>query len=185
MNNNFYSSPPPNDALPRPDLQEPAFRKYERYIARALERSYRIDPMIELHVTPRTFIARFKDAILGFQRYNYTSTSIPRSAAMSLRSIRLFELAGGEVEVRNEQIQKSTTDGNLSLNTFNFTDMPAIRAACEKLHNRQTQEYFYVKFNTREERDIIFNLSIEHGSENGEYDIMCDVINHNTIVLRV
>lgn len=86
---------PSKGPLPRRDLREAAFRKYEQYIAKALtERVFYIDTRTafgaddfgENYKRPMlaaTFCLRFNDAKLGFKRYGYQSNLIPRHANLA------------------------------------------------------------------------------------------------------
>lgn len=93
-----------NQPLPRRDLREPAFRKYELYIARACSQSIIIDPQAELTFTPSTFIARFRDAILAKKRYNYPSSLIPPSFDIS--KLEAAEIPNGRVLIKNKTEDK-------------------------------------------------------------------------------
>jgi len=93
-----------NQDLPRFDLREPAFRKYERVISKALEST-------EIIVDPRsvaaegrpmnayTFCRRFKDACSAFRRFGYASQLISRSQDLGV--LRVSETAQGQVRIRN------------------------------------------------------------------------------------
>lgn len=92
----------PFDALPRFDLREKPFRKFERYIARAMNETYEIDPFMELKLKAHSFVVRFKDAILGFKRYKYDSMLLNQS--MDFDCIKLYELPTGWVRVINTNL---------------------------------------------------------------------------------
>lgn len=82
--------------LPRPDLREGPFRKYEPFILAALEGSCKANPFPTQTAT--TFACRFKDAILGFKRYKYLS-KIPEDA--DLDCIKVQPLDNGQVWLLN------------------------------------------------------------------------------------
>lgn len=86
--------------LPRRDLREPAFRKYEPYIARGCSQSYELDPQVEMKFTPATFVARFRDAVLAKKRFHYLSTIIP--ATFDLANLEAAELENGHVLIKNK-----------------------------------------------------------------------------------
>jgi len=67
--------------LPRRDLTETAFRKYEHVIARGCVEDFEHDTGA---MSAYTFIARFNDAKLGFRRYGYESKAIPEDADVTL-----------------------------------------------------------------------------------------------------
>lgn len=81
----------------RPDLREPAFRKYEPFLARAVlaERitinAYELIPM---RMKAHTFAIRCKDAILAYNRFEYKSDVIPPAP------IRFKVVELGEMEVQ-------------------------------------------------------------------------------------
>lgn len=86
--------------LPRVDLRESAFRKYEHYIAMACQGSYELDVRKEMKNTARTFMVRFADAKRGFKLFGYLSSKIPHG--YELRNITVKELEGDKVMVVNE-----------------------------------------------------------------------------------
>ena len=98
------------DKLPRLDLREEAFRKYESYISRAISGSYTLNPQLDLAkpMNPHTFCTRFRDAILGYRRYHYPSEIIPKNYDVNL--IKAFELADGNVLIENESADKATAN---------------------------------------------------------------------------
>lgn len=97
--------------LPRWDLREKAFRKYEKYIAISLKRSLLVHPFLPAEpqggtgsrfpgsMNAHTFICRFKDAILGFKRHNYVSPLFDKSAMFE--HIVPIENADGSVLLSN------------------------------------------------------------------------------------
>src|SRR5512146_2172573 len=111
-----------NQIMPRFDLREPAFRKYETFIAQACyQHEFKVNPMMRLRVSPATFVARFRDALLAYKTYGYHSDAIPKGAVLS--GIKAFELVGGvDVLIKNEtmctaqaQVQNSTAAEQLVL----------------------------------------------------------------------
>ncbi len=61
--------------LPRFDLREPAFRRYEKFLIQAMNKPFVVDPKecFDKPITPTTFIARCKDALLSLRRYGWKS----------------------------------------------------------------------------------------------------------------
>ncbi len=61
--------------LPRFDLREPAFRRYEKFLIQAMNKPFVVDPKecFDKPITPTTFIARCKDAVLSLRRYRWKS----------------------------------------------------------------------------------------------------------------
>ena len=99
-----YSNEPNSPQLPRPDLREHAFRKYEHLISKACFGSFNFDPTdinnILRPMTAHTFACRFRDAILGFRRFGYISRIIPKDYDVNL--IKVYELQDGTVFIKNE-----------------------------------------------------------------------------------
>jgi hypothetical protein len=150
-------SPPCYDArmndqpyeLPRPDLREPAFRRYEIYISKIVnEGSFICFPQYDMHIKPRTFIARFRDAILGFQRYHYDSFVIPKDA--NLNDLICVERSDGSVSVRQttyvKQVTKVTDD-------YILTSMKKVA---------ETKVFIEVAYASDEERDHILAFVTQH-----------------------
>lgn len=99
----------PNERLPRPELTEPAFRRFEHIIARvAVERTFHIPPALfpagkssaRKRMSSTTFCSRFRDALLAYKLYKYTSMQIPRGCDLS--AVRCFQNRNGSVTVENE-----------------------------------------------------------------------------------
>lgn len=85
--------------LPRIDLREPAFRKYEPYIIKACHGELVVDP-IRLNMKASTFMARFRDAVLAYKKYNYHSGQIPRDNPLDFK---IVELDTGEVKISSRR----------------------------------------------------------------------------------
>jgi hypothetical protein len=93
--------------VPRPDLRETAFRRYEIFIAEAaVKKTLIVDfsrfpcgPKKTVRL-PRTFIARFNDAKLGYKRYCYSSTLIPKG--FDVANLLATELSDGTVLIENQ-----------------------------------------------------------------------------------
>lgn len=83
---------------PRRDLRIEAFRKFEPYIAQALEADITINPKL-LKMTPSTFITRFRDALRAYKLYHYPSDRIP--VGTNLDGMRADETITDEVFIRN------------------------------------------------------------------------------------
>lgn len=87
--------------MPRKDLLEPAFRRYEKLIARAIEQDYVVDPKeLGTRMNARTFVARFNDAKRGYTLYGYESQLIPK--AFNLMFIKAVVGKNGMVLIYNE-----------------------------------------------------------------------------------
>lgn len=84
------------NALPRFDLREKAFRRYEKYIAQACQDVVIMHPFLDLGIKQDSFVARFKDAVLGYLRYRYDSKVIPTNAPLVFRVTPLLD---GTVEI--------------------------------------------------------------------------------------
>lgn len=97
--------------LPRRDLREEAFRRYESAIAEGCVHSFTLDPKQYSKygkMTPLTFICRFHDAILGYRRFNYPSTLIPKD--FDVTKLHAVEIFGGLVEIINDNTEKERVE---------------------------------------------------------------------------
>lgn len=86
--------------LPRIDLREEAFRRFENTIANACKGSFVVKPRVEFGISPRTFLIRFTDAKRGYKLYGYYSDLIP--ANYELDRIKTVELDNDEVWIMNK-----------------------------------------------------------------------------------
>jgi len=86
--------------LPRYDLQERAFRKYEAAIAEACKGSVVITPPIKM--SAYSYMVRFRDACLGYRRYGYKSDMIP--PGYDLTMLKPEVCADGKVLIRNLRV---------------------------------------------------------------------------------
>lgn len=93
----IFDANDPNAPLPRADLREPAFRKYEAFIAAACKGSIVLNPLEGQ--TSTTFQARIRDAILGYKRYKYVSKLIPIN--YPLHQLKVIPLNNGQVRINN------------------------------------------------------------------------------------
>lgn len=135
-----------NDVAPRFDLREPAFRKYEPYILRAIEYgTFTIDPancFIDKHgnpknIKPKTFCVRFTDALLGWRRYKYTST-IPKNYPLNL--ISALELNNGKVKIINTKYDQDLTQRVKYLSVNENWDLVVIKVK-ELVERYARQDY--------------------------------------------
>ena len=89
------------ERLPRKDLREEAFRKYEQDIALGCKGSYVLDPRkFSRPMKAASYVARFTDAKRGYRVYGYQSELIPKN--YDLDRVRAFELSDGTVQISNE-----------------------------------------------------------------------------------
>jgi hypothetical protein len=113
--------------LPRPDLREPAFRKYESDIARACKGTIKIsrELLLAMGIKPATYVCRFRDAILGYKRYSYQSAMIP--SGFDFSNLRLAETTDGGVNIYNAlaKIEESVfpTDVPIALSSSLFQEL--------------------------------------------------------------
>lgn len=114
------------EVMPRYDLREPAFRRYEPYIAKALQGSYLLNPMAELGVSPATFIARFRDAILAKQRFGYKSISVSCDA-LELNVIRAYQTPDGNVTVENVAADCRAQEVRTAAKELDFAPIDSMR----------------------------------------------------------
>ena len=166
----------PFDALPRFDLREKPFRKFERYINRALHETYELDPYVELHLKPHSFVIRFKDAILGFQRYKYTSRLFDQEA--NFKAIRLYELPNGWVRVVNENNNLTASDPTKLLHCER--DHDKLLALVKSYHLRELDGQVFFQYSTDQQRQQW--LAMQQPA--GDYDITIRDFGPGTLVLR-
>lgn len=168
MNENeieFYKNAKP---LPRYDLREPAFRRYERYIARACEQDMLVIDVSkdrvtagERIITARSFCLRFRDAVMGYLRYHYKSDMIPPGYPVNL--LKCMEV--GQFHVRIENRGRSQFLANRMLNA---SDKAAVEALCKRITDESAaaverkeiveRKEHLVVWNTVEERDWLASL---------------------------
>jgi hypothetical protein len=144
------------NALPRTDLREPAFRRYEQHIAAALKGSTIIDPAPLKAVT---FCARFKDACLGFEKYGYASDVIPTGAW--LRVIKPLELPDGKVLLQNRALPPAAPAA------------PSNKQLFEDLHHRRKTGEHFITITGDDEFNALLELA-------EQYDVSLARINPTT-----
>lgn len=86
--------------LPRRDLREKAFRRYELYMSRAIHKDIWVDPKAELSLSSTTFKARFDDAKIAQKKFKYSSDLIPSDFNLDLLICSEFE--DGRVLIQNK-----------------------------------------------------------------------------------
>ena len=163
----------PIDALPRFDLREKPFRKFERYINRALHETYELDPYVELHLKPHSFVIRFKDAILGFQRYKYESILFTQEA--DFKSIDLYELSNGWVRIVNDSSYNKPTEI-----LHCERDHDKLLALAVVYHKREANGQTFFQYNTPDQRQQW--LAMQQPA--GDYDITIRDFGPGTLVMR-
>jgi hypothetical protein len=147
--------------LPRPDLREPAFRRYEPLIAKAIKSHQTVFTYADFPVgakkvvkTARTFISRFSDAKLAYKRYRYQSSSIPTS--FDLSNLVCTELQDGSVLVRNHAY--STTPRSMLLSSDHVT----LKSLAERLANSTLSGPISIQVNPDTlSTDLVFLQSLE------------------------
>src|SRR5690349_1249842 len=94
------------DRMPRFDLREPAFRRYEPFMAEAAVKGQVIVHPYEFPASKtrqmkkaNTFICRFYDAKTAYKRYHYVSRTIPKD--FSVENLKCTELRDGSVLIEN------------------------------------------------------------------------------------
>lgn len=165
----------PINALPRLTLREKAFRKYERYIARALKESYTLDPFAEMNLRAHSFVLGFKDATLGFKRYGYDSILIPKGA--DFRVLRLYELSDDSVSIVN--LRAAAVEARPSIPSAE-KDFAFITEIARQYHMHEREDETFVSFSTQEGMQRVLDLK----EPVGEYDITCKKHSEGLIVLR-
>lgn len=137
--------------LPRRDLRESAFRRYEADIARGTRETFILTPV---GVTPLTYCARFKDAILGFQRYKYQSFLIPEGFDLSLLTVH--ETADGRVLIKNRAAVSQTLRKEL--------DRASVEKAVKTKSENPEAPALKVSYSNAEEKAWLLSLE-------GKYDV--------------
>lgn len=96
--------------LPRETLREPAFRRFEPFLARGCHGTVviRMEEVPGMKLKPKSFITRFLEARLGFQRYGYESSLIP--PGYDLNKIKISETHDGKVMLSNPEADKMGFD---------------------------------------------------------------------------
>lgn len=133
---------------PRFDLREPAFRKYEQYIADACNNgTFTITPRLPDKggnlklVKAKTFISRFSDAKLAFVKYGYQSELIPVNYDLSV--IKAKELEDGRVVIINLKKEQEKVSEAKYIRVSDLTKRPALMALIEEvnLHKKKGETY--------------------------------------------
>lgn len=95
--------------MPRRELSEEAFRRYEKYISEAQQNSLCVwdltllnDPNFKRPMGYATFIARLHDAITGFRRYHYYSTLV--DSKFDWKNLTIGYNRAGHVVVDNKKV---------------------------------------------------------------------------------
>lgn len=148
--------------LPRRDLREEAFRKYESFIARACYKPIFVDPKVEMDppLAATTFAARIRDAILAKRRYGYSSTIIPE---IDLSQLEVLEYSDGRVLIQNKTPiipEKPVEKPNLE---------PLVLAAMHKVARKEAKD-FTLTADSKAELAEILAIAAKHD------DIDCMVV---------
>lgn len=86
------------NGLPRTDLREPAFRRYEPFLARAVlaeKATIGLSELLPMKMKAHTFAIRCKDAILAYNTFGYHSEVLPDPPVR----FKVVELGEMEVEI--------------------------------------------------------------------------------------
>lgn len=173
--------------LPRRDLREDAFRRYEPFIAKALECSITINPRTEMTPPMKayTFCTRFRDALLGYVRYMYTPKLFPVDADVSV--LKAHEHPNGNVIIENLiSNERGKSDAKFQLSA---SDKPACIALFERLNKIMPEdevipEGWCILYNNEAERQWLesivnhthtpdyYNLSLEHIPHKKMYSVI-------------
>lgn len=144
--------------LPRIDLREPAFRRYEPIIAEACKQTIEYNPLLKLNVNPHTFACRFRDAILGKRRYHYHSSIIPRDFDITV--LRVHELSNGNVLIENPVADT----GAITLRAVYSSDNPeSIIRLMQQISKGEIVDLpVIVPYRGETERDLILKIASDH-----------------------
>lgn len=141
----------------RKDLREPAFRRYEPFIARAAKESFIIERDAMLGLSQATFTARFRDALLAFDKYHYASTVIP--VDFHIRDVIALPLADGRVQIRNTHADRLRDDTMVRQLAF----APAsIVALMQRVAVKQVPSPVVLSYEDDRERDSVLRTADEH-----------------------
>jgi len=148
----FVSYP---DILPRLELREPAFRKYEYFLAKAVQGSYRIsaEEVRAMGTTKpmnnRTFKLRITDAKTAFERFGYKSKRIPPGYPM--RNVKFYETEDGGVQCINLNTERAAVHAHKDASSgdkvypvndesmtevYNAVEAPPVDAASDPKYER-------------------------------------------------
>lgn len=152
--------------LPRRDLRESYCRRYERYIATACEGDVVVDPKAEVGLSAATFRARFADAVLGFRRYKYPSSLIPKDFDISL--LVAYEIDDGRVLIKNTSILTSEPK---SLTKPSISEQQIIDIM-KSVANKTIQGIYELNYTTQEELQYVLSVAQSHP------EIDCEVVEH-------
>ena len=158
--------------LPRPDLQEPAFRKYERFISRACFDEIIIDPSncFKRPMSAQSFCNRFRDATRAYRLFKYKSDLIPKD--FDTTQLKCFALANGSVLVKAPALTKISCP-KIS-NTASASNESEVRALFQHITENQDPIYIAttkrVTFTNTTELTLIHSLMKEYPKVSGEPD---------------
>lgn len=133
--------------LPRIDLRESAFRKYEHTIAKA---SYGKVVVVPEGKKAQSYIARFRDAVRGYRLYSYSSTLIPPGCPLEFR---LAELEDGSVEITPRWDVTAKRSGTPAAG-----DVEGVKELCRKLVVGEVTGPVAVTFLAPEEKAFLLSL---------------------------
>lgn len=143
--------------LPRADLREKAFRKYEPFLTQALaqpEGFWNPSTAFERPIRAATFISRFRDAALALRRYHY-KTSIPQDATFD--HIVLAEDIAGNVFFVNTRLNPTDTKQSLAV-----ADKAAIIDLFIKLEGELRGQCFLLTTASQEEVDWLVSTAKDY-----------------------
>lgn len=166
----------------RPDLREPAFRKYEPFLARAVlaERitinAYELIPM---RMKAHTFAIRCKDAILAYNRFEYKSDVIP-PAPIRFKVVELGEM---EVQISYWPYSRSNVTGNEAVTPMPTTNngvlpfnLEMLRTLCYEVSLREHKGFTML---CSEEQEATMKLMKD------DYAIRVDIKDGKAKVVRI
>lgn len=147
---------------PRIDLQEPAFRKYEKFISRACFKTTAVDPKTCFllakgrPMNAYSFVTRFRDAVKAYRTYKYHSDLIPKD--YPLENIKPLMLKDGSVLLSNTTADILIDGSGATAKRqgyYDISNIEAIIAICKKIQANEDglagYEVFKVSFDSAEQ----------------------------------
>lgn len=141
--------------LPRVDLREGAFRKYEPFIAKASKQRTIFTPStMTTPMKPQSFIARFRDAVRGYKLFKYHSIHLSDSSCLDFT---YEEYSNGSVAVIPK---RGVFD---SVPTFSTRENFLELARNLSKTNGETMKATYLIVPKREDREWIITIQKQPG----------------------
>ena len=142
----------PSDELPRHDLREPAFRKYEPLLALAIKQTVIIHADRFPGMRASSIVCRLRDAIVAKKRYSYTSDSIPHDYNWS--NIRIRELTNQRVILSNLLYDRKLS----SPDVLNANNPDGVIALLRSMLAYTVADKQFIRFDTDADKQSLFAI---------------------------